>query len=408
MKKLMVIAIMVNLSSCCIRPFAGASKGSPADLESLSLGAKKLLEQLYASLPKEGLVDCHIHVTGLPECGNDNYVNPHMRSFWHPIKRLKFASFKSAGGVKDEKKADAEYAERLLRLISGIASKGRYCVLALDKFYDEDGTERLDRTEFHVPNDYVWALHEKHPTVLEPVVSIHPYRKDAIDELKRWHGKGARMVKWLPNAMGIDPSHDKAVAFCAEMAALKMVLLTHTGQEDAIDGREFQHMGNPLLVRRILDTGLTVIMAHCGSTGKSVDLDDPTRKKEANFKLFARLMDDKRYAGNLFGDLSATTQFNRDPEDLKELLRRTEWHPRLINGSDYPLPAINFLIRTGRLHKQKLITKEQRGYLNEIYHVNPLLFDIAVKFCLRDPDSGKGFDPVVFKDPFAGRFPTSR
>jgi hypothetical protein len=39
--------------------------------------------------------------------------------------------------------------------------------------------------------------------------SIHPYRKDALEELATWGKLGVRVVKWLPPAMGIDPSHGK-------------------------------------------------------------------------------------------------------------------------------------------------------------------------------------------------------
>jgi len=204
--------------------------------------------------------------------------------------------------------------------------------------------------------------------------------------------------------MGIDPLHDKSVEFCREMKKLGMVLLTHTGQEEAVESNKYQSLGNPLLLRRILDTGVTVIMAHCGSTGKSADLDKTSKKYTSNFELFARMMDDPKYKKNLFADVSAVTMFNRDQNDLKTLLNRSDWHPRLINGSDYPLPAINFLIRTGTLCRRGFITKEERGWLNEIYDCNPLIFDAVLKFTLRNPDTGAKFAHVVFQDPFNGRF----
>jgi len=45
------------------------------------------------------------------------------------------------------------------------------------------------------------------------------------------------------------------------------------------------------------------------------------------------------------------TQFNRIGKPLTTILAREDLHERLINGSDYPLPAINFLIRTRSLVK---------------------------------------------------------
>ena len=48
-------------------------------------------------------------------------------------------------------------------------------------------------------------------------------------------------------------------------------------------------------------------------------------------------MDDPRFEGRLFGDLSAITQLNRAGPALAAIVERSEWHTRLLNGSDYPL-----------------------------------------------------------------------
>ena len=59
----------------------------------------------------------------------------------------------------------------------------------------------------------------------------------------------------------------------------------------------------------------------------------------------------EKYDGLLYGEISALTQYNRFKENdtLKTLLERKDLHSRLINGSDYPLPGINFLVRTSSL-----------------------------------------------------------
>ena len=64
-----------------------------------------------------------------------------------------------------------------------------------------------------MPNDYVLSVAEEFPHVFLPVVSVHPYREDAIEELERCYKRGSRMVKWLPNAMGIDPSNGQTLSF---------------------------------------------------------------------------------------------------------------------------------------------------------------------------------------------------
>ena len=395
---------MGRLISHIVKPFAGAFKHTPQDLHSISPGAMGLIEQIRADIPMDNLVDIHMHLTGMPECGNDIYINPAMRSIRRPIQHLKYTCFKSAGGVSSILNADTEYVQRLIDLVDGLDARGRFCLLAMDAAFDHSGQHQPKRTAFSVPNEYLWKVCQSRPDLFEPVVSIHPYRPDALDILKKWHERSVRMVKWLPNGMGMDVRDDRCIAFCRKMQSYGMILLTHTGKEDSIDSRGRQHLGSPLLLRSILETGVTVIMAHCGSTGKYCDTEGRSRKKVSAFELFARLMDDRNYDGHLFGDLSAIAQFNRNPEHLRTLLNNDQWHHRLINGSDYPLPAINLLIRTGRLKRQQFITADHRVWLNEIYHCNPLLFDIAVKYCLKDHETGAKFDPIVFSDPFNGRF----
>ena len=88
---------------------------------------------------------------------------------------------------------------------------------------------------------------------------------------------------------------------------------------------------------------------------------------------------------------------NRLPRPLLTLLKRTDLHPRLVNGSDYPLPAINTVCRTRDLVELGLITENERESLNEIYEYNPLLFDLAVKRTVRHPVTGDRFPPSVFE-----------
>ena len=98
--------------------------------------------------------------------------------------------------------------------------------------------------------------------------------------------------------------------------------------------------GQSLRLRRALEHGVRVVVAHCASLGHDRDLDRGEHGPYVeSFALFARLMDDPRYGVKLHGDLSAVTQANRAGRGLVRLLQREEWHARLLNGSDYPLPG---------------------------------------------------------------------
>ena len=229
-----------------------------------------------------------------------------------------------------------------------------------------------------------------------PGISVHPYRADAVEELERWAARKARVVKWLPNAMGIDPSDPRCDAFYEKVRQLDLILLAHAGREEAVDAEEDQRLGNPLILRRALDRGVKVIVAHCAGLGMGEDLDSPARAMVPNFDLFMRLMGEKKYEGLLFADISAVTQHNRLGPALGVLLERSDLHPRLVNGSDYPLPAINIVIRTKSLLEAGYITQIEREQLNEIYHFNPLLFDFVLKRTIKAPGTDKRFSASVF------------
>ena len=111
-------------------------------------------------------------------------------------------------------------------------------------------------------------------------------------------------------------------------------------------------------------------------------------------------MEEPRYEGLLYGELSALLQFNRFDGPLQTLLERSDLHHRLVNGSDYPLPGVNALVRTSSLQESGLITEDERGALNLIYRYNPLLFDFVLKRTVRHPRRGTRFAAESFTSPF--------
>jgi predicted TIM-barrel fold metal-dependent hydrolase len=382
---------------CLLKHVGGAFTHRPEELkERLSAKAGELVKRAFADVDAGRLVDYHTHIAGIGTGATNNLVNPKMRSWKHPFHRVKFAVYLSGAGVQDVTRADEEFAARLVDLIEHIEGHGKYRLLAFDKNYNRDGTVNLAKTEFYVPNEYVFALAAQSPDLFEPVISVNPYRADALAELTKWAGRGGRMVKWLPNAMGIDPADEKCDAFYQQMKTLGLVLLSHGGEEKAVEAEEDQRFGNPLLLRRPLEHGVKVIVAHCAGLGQNEDLDDPDRKRTSNFELFMRLMDEPRYDGLVFGDISAMTQFNRIGTPLTTVLARQDLHPRLVNGSDYPLPAINVLIRTKPLADAGYIEADERASLREIYGFNPLLFDFVLKRCLKLPGTNKRLPASLF------------
>jgi predicted TIM-barrel fold metal-dependent hydrolase len=365
----------------------------PAKLDTLELSAaaQDIVKRALSGLDLSKVVDCHVHLIGLGVGGTGCFVNPESTSWTSPVRWVKTRFYKGAAGIYDDERADPLFVERLVDL-SGHAH-GRFLLMAFDKHYTAKGEPDLNHTEFYTPNDYVFKVVAAHPQRFLACASVHPYRADALDELTRVKEKGAVAIKWLPNAMGIDPAAERSRAFLERMAELKLTLITHGGEEQAVHAEEAQELGNPLRLRPALEAGVRVVVAHCASLGTSRDLDVGGEAKDqpkvSSYELFRRLAKDERYAGRIFGDVSAMTQFNRCGAPLRETLADVSLHGSLINGSDYPLPAIDPLIRTGLLVDEGYLPAEERDAVNEIYEYNPLLFDFVLKRRLRVLRDGK-------------------
>lgn len=348
------------------------------------VGTRSYVSRMFDGIDRSKVWDSHVHIIGNGRSGSGAYVNPAYRDELY--KSFLYDFYMSQGGVSNEETADADALARLLRLHRMGNPEGKIVVLAFDVRVDEDGNENLEETEFGVPNAYAARFAAEHVDV-KFGASVHPYRSDAVQRLAKAYEAGAILVKWLPNAMGIDPASSKCDAFYAAMVKHDLPLLVHAGEEQAADSEQSQSLGNPLRLRRALDAGVRVIVAHCAGLGEGQDLDAAGDVELANFDLLMRLFDDKQYAGLLFADISAMTQFNRSGRPLREIMMATDLHPRLLNGSDYPLPALDPLVSTRWLERLGYLDKKARQHCNRVYDVNPLLFDFVVKRSLRVRDA---------------------
>ena len=196
--------------------------------------------------------------------------------------------------------------------------------------------------------------------------------------------------------MNIDPASPSCDAFYEALARLGLPLLCHAGDELAVHVPDAQRLGNPLRLRRALEHGVRVIVAHCASLGDGEDLDaGPDAPRRSNFELFARMMDESRYEGLLYGDVSAMTQLNRIGPALDTVLERDDWHHRLLNGSDYPLPGVFPLFSMTTMENHGYIDNKEAETLRAIRPHNPLLFDFLLTRTIRH--GGKRFAPSVFE-----------
>jgi mannonate dehydratase len=344
--------------------------GPLVPVSELSDEAQAFVERCFAGLDRSRVWDTHVHLVGLAEGGNGCWINPEMQSHLHPVKRFQFDVYTAALGMTSPETADRDFVERLLALQRAANPRGKLVLMGFDQAVAENGRELPEQSPYYTPNTYVLELAARHDELLA-CASIHPYRTDAVERLDACAEAGAVAVKWLPNAMGIDPASPLCERFYRRLAELGLPLITHGGEEYAVHAAHGQELGDPLRLRTALDLGVRVVVAHCASLGSF--------EGEPAFDRFMRLFRDPSYDGNLFGDISALTQINRSAEPVETLLAAPELHHRLVNGSDYPLPALRVLFSTGKWQLAGLLGGEDRRMCNEIAEANPLLFDFVLK-----------------------------
>lgn len=343
-----------------------------------------LTARAWAGLDPRRFLDLHVHVAGEGTRPGDPWVNPAMKSLANPFSYAHFALMANAACAgSDPANWGRRYVRRLEALAAEFPEGARFLLLAIDGYRGEDGRLDRGRTVFLVPDGYVAAIARAMPRRFLWCASVHPYREDALERLRAAAAAGARAVKWIPYFMGIDPASPRCRPYYRELVRLGLPLVTHGGwQHELVDGGIQDH-GNPLRLRAALEEGATVIVAHCAMQGDFADLDDPGRRgTRPSFELFARLMDSPGLRDRLYGDLSAVVLGGRQPGALARLLANRAWHPRLLNGSDYPGPGIVAVMGMKELVGEGVLAAEDAARLAHIQQHNPLLFDFHLKRCL--------------------------
>lgn len=315
--------------------------------------------------PKQPMVvDVHCHCAGIGGGGSGCFVSKHLQNSY------KFGIYLKAFGVTREQllaEGDGITIRKISEHLSRSTNVAAALVLAIDGIVDNQGRLDTNRTEFYVPNEFVQRETAKF-TNLFWGASINPYRPDSIQRLEWAHRNGAKLVKWLPSIMLIDPADERISAFYKRMVELEMPLLSHTGQE-----RSFTHardeLADPVRLELPLKLGVTVIAAHIASTGSN----DNERDVDRLAKMMAKYP-------KLYSEISSLTQVNKLGY-LKEALLRPEFQGRLLYGTDFPL--INTALVSPYLFPLNL----RPGQMADLAAIeNPWDRDVAMKHALGVPD----------------------
>ncbi len=314
-------------------------------------------------IPVSKLLDIHCHTAGIGAGGSGCFISKQMETSW------KLRHYLKAFGTSREEleaKGDAHVIRSLSEQLGRSKYLGQAIVLALDGVMDEKGELDRTRTEVYVPNEFV-AREVAKTTNLLFGASINPHRNDALELLVWAKANGAKLVKWIPSIMAIDPADERLTPFYRKLIELRLPLLCHAGQE-----RSFTHANDALCdperLRLPLRLGVTVIVAHIASTGENSGERDMDRLR----RLFA-------VYPNLYSEISSLTQVNKIGY-LREALTRPEFQGRLLYGTDFPL--INTALVSPYFFPLNL-TREQMAQIATIE--NPWDRDVELKRALGVP-----------------------
>jgi len=316
-------------------------------------------------------IDCHAHMLPFGGRFGGAVTARGYRAIGARILRSRLGLGKIASAEERERR----YVDDLAALVRG-SELDRAVLLALDAVHGADGEIRLERTALYAPNDCVSRTCALHPDALLFGASVHPRRRDALDELDRVAAQGAVLVKLLPNSQGFDPADPMLRPYFRRLADLRLPLLVHCGYEHTLPAID-QAWGEPSRLEPALDEGALVIVAHAGSAGMF--------HPRETFGGFLRLLE--RHP-RCWGDTSALANFWRakylfallDPSRLERKygVRLEDPLSRFVHGSDYPVPvtAFAFVGRTDRA-----------GRARASAHANELQKDVELKRLAGVPDS---------------------
>lgn len=285
------------------------------------------------------LYDIHVHITQVNRHpATDQFLmgraNRYVRMF---LRHLEFAP-----DMLRQPQANHLICQKLVNWIAA-GSMDRAVVLAMDGVYDLEGLPDPKHTRWVTDNDFVADLAEQYDSILFGA-SIHPYRADALEELRRVAARGACLVKWIPSSQRIRLDDSRCIPFYELLAEYHIPLLVHTGNEHT-SSRSLNDWNDPALLSYALERGVTVIAAHCGAR---MFLHERNR-----FDTFCRMA---REYENCFGDLGAFCIPTR--LGLLRVLQKNDLLlSKIVYGSDFPAVAMPqwFVFSIGRKAVREIV-----------------------------------------------------
>ena len=284
------------------------------------------------------VIDIHVHFGAPGQSGS-----PAHGCYWSPSfeKTAAYWAFRLITGAIWGK-IDYDRAKKTMSAVVDSSSKVDKCVFfAFDQVYDESGNSNMTKwTNLYVDNRTIAELAAGDQKILFGA-SIHPYRLDWQAELDYCLANKAVLCKWIPSAQCINPSHPKCLPFYDALATHNLPLLCHVGPELSIPtwDKSFEQFNNAWYLRPALERGVPVIFAHC-----SLPFEPTPIEHDDVFQQFLSVMRDAKSHNydskwQAYADISALCLLRSSY--VPYLLSNID-SSRLIFGSDYPIPMIDF------------------------------------------------------------------
>ncbi len=307
------------------------------------------------------LIDFHVHLAGTGCCHSGIILGKIFE------KRPSFFFLKKSQKITNEQMhsdIDLIWIKRISNLIEESKQVNKAVTLCLDAIYDESGKLIPEFIQMYIPN--TWGAHavKQFPKTLLHGASIHPYRKDAIQELETCLKNKAFLIKWLPSMMGIDPENKLCVPFYEALKHYKIPLLSHTDNEYTFAEPKKGWLKNNhiLKLKKALDIGVVVIAAHAGTPSQMHEAEELASQYE-----------------NFFLDTSGLFNPTRARASLK-LFEKSQTGilgDRLLFATDWPVPSFPvFLIDKIGLSSYKEISSIKNPFLKDLRIKEKLGFHI--------------------------------
>ena len=198
-----------------------------------------------------------------------------MEGLRDPLQHAQRLFFMNAGCVHDAPgQVDRSYVERMRNLLGRPAPRSEAVAARIrcERYRGGRGVLGTDQLSCSQPLRRAnWRT--RHAQYFEWAASVHPYRRDCVERLEAAVGQGARAVKWLPAAMGMDPASNVCDPLLRGARAPGSAADHARGPGTRGARTDTQELGNPLRLRRALDHGVRVVVAHCASLGQDRDTD---------------------------------------------------------------------------------------------------------------------------------------